>query len=60
MRRIIPSALHKRDIEEVAEATGGQGLFSVWQSNMDYGVLGERGDPRGRKCAAGPGVENPR
>jgi hypothetical protein len=59
-RRIIPSAFRKRDIEEVARATAGQGPFSMWQSNWDYAVLGERGDPRGWKSGAGSGVRNPR
>ena len=59
-RRIIPSAFHKKDIEEVVRATVAQVLSSVWQSNLDYAVLGECGDPRGRKSGAGPGVMNPR
>ena len=59
-RRIIPSATHRKDIEAVVRATVGQGSFSVWQWNSDYAVRGERGDPRGRKSGAGPGVANPR
>jgi hypothetical protein len=60
MRRIIPAGHHKKDIEEVVRATAGQGSFSEWRSNLDYAVLGEYGDPRGRKFGAGPGVTNPR
>jgi hypothetical protein len=59
-RKIIPAALHKKDIEEVVRATVAQGPFSMWQSNWDYAVLGERADPRGRKSGGGPGVTNPR
>jgi hypothetical protein len=59
MRRIIPSAFRKKDIEEVARATAGQGPFSMWQSNLDYAVRGERGDPRGRNSGAGSGSTNP-
>src|ERR1700739_1939615 len=59
-RRIIPSAIHKRHIEEVAQVDVGPGRFSVSQSNSDYAARGERGDPRGRKSGAGPGATNPR
>jgi hypothetical protein len=59
-QRIIQSAIHKEDTEEVAQPVAGQGSFSVSQSNLDYAVLGERGDPRGRKSDVGPAATNPR
>ena len=58
--RIIPSAIHRKDIEEVARAGVGPGSFSVSQSNSDYAARGERGDPRGRKCGVVLGATNPR
>jgi hypothetical protein len=60
MRKIIPSAIHRKDIEGVARAGVGPGSFVVLQSNADYAARGERGDPRGRKSGAGPGATNPR
>jgi hypothetical protein len=59
-QKIISSAIHNKDTEEVARAVGGPGSFSGWQSNSDYVARGERGDPRGRKLSAGPGAVNPR
>jgi hypothetical protein len=56
--KIIPSAIHKKDIEGVAGAGVGQGSFSGLQSNWDYAARGERGDPRGRKSGAGPAATN--
>ena|SRR5215831_5556331 len=59
-RKIIPSAIHRKDIEGVARVGTGPGSSSVWQSNGDYAARGEPGDPRGRKSGAGPGATNPR
>src|SRR4029078_13143467 len=59
MPRIIPSAIHRRDIEEVDRAAVGQEWFSALQSNSDYSARGERGgDPRGRNSGAGSRLMN--
>ena len=52
-QRIIPNAIHKKDIEEVAPATVGQESFSMSQWNADYAARDERGAPRGRKSVVG-------
>jgi hypothetical protein len=57
--KIIPRAIHRRDIEAVARAVAGQGWLSRSQSNSDYAARGERGDPRGRKSGAGLSLRNP-
>src|SRR5437660_8355984 len=59
-QRIIPTAIHKKDIEGVGQVAVGQGSFSTSRSNSDYAALGERGDPRGGNFGAGPGATNPR
>ena len=48
MRRIIQSAIHKRDSEGVARTGVGQSSFSGWRSKSDYAARGEGGDPRGQ------------
>ena len=58
-RKIIPNAIHRTDIEEVAQATVGQGSFSESRWNSDYAARDERGEPRGRKSDAGPGATSP-
>src|ERR1700729_1132772 len=59
-RRIIPNASHKKDIERVAQADGGQESFSALRWKSDYAARDELGDPRGRKSDAGLGAANPR
>jgi hypothetical protein len=58
--RIIRSAPHNRDIEEVGQVTGGRDSFARSRSNADYAFRGERGDPRGRKFGAGSVAASPR
>ena len=52
--------IRKRGSEAIAAATGVREPGESLRSSVDYVALGVRGDPRGRKCGAGPGEANPR
>jgi hypothetical protein len=60
MRRIILSAIRKRDSDAVAAITGVRARCVSLRSSADYVVRGVRGEPRGRKSGAGRGGMNPR
>ena len=55
-----PAMIRKRDSEAIAAATGVREPCELLRSSVDYVAPGVRGDPRGRKCGAGPRVANPR
>ena len=56
--RIIPSAIHRTDIEEAGPAAVGQAWLSASRSNSDYAARDEFGDPRGLKSGVGSQLRN--
>ena len=56
MPRIIRSAIRKTGTEAVAAAADAPERYAASRWSVDYAALGMRGDPRGRKSGAGPGV----
>jgi hypothetical protein len=57
---LIPAKIRKRGSEAIAATTGVREPGELSRSSVDYVALGVGGDPRGRKCGAGPRAENPR
>ena len=57
---LSPAMIRKRGSEAIAAATGAREPCEWLQSSVDYAAPGVRGDPRGRKCGAGPRAANPR
>jgi len=55
-----PAMIRKRGSEAIAAATGVREPGELLRSSVDYVAAGVRGDPRGRKCGAGPRAANPR
>ena len=51
--RIIPSAIHRTDIEQAGPGAVGQSWSSASRSSWDYAARDEFGDPRGRKSGVG-------
>ena len=52
--------IRRMDSEAIAATAGAPERGARSQSNTDYVVRGERGDPRGRKSGADLGAANPR
>jgi hypothetical protein len=50
--------IRKRGIEAIAAVTGVREPGELLRSSVDYVAPGVRGDPRGRKCGAGPRAAN--
>ena len=57
---LSPAMIRKRGSEAIAAATGVREPGESLRSSVDYVAPGGRGDPRGRKCGAGPRAANPR
>ena len=57
---ISPETIRRMDSEAIAATAGVPERGVRSQSNTDYVVRGERGDPRGRKSGADLGAANPR
>ena len=57
---ISPETIRRMDSEAIAATAGAPERGARSQSNTDYVVRGERGDPRGRKSGADLGAANPR
>ena len=57
---LSPAMIRKRGSEVIAEATGVREPGELLRPSVDYVAPGVRGDPRGRKCGAGPKAADPR
>jgi hypothetical protein len=55
---LSPARIRKRGSEAIAAATGVREPDELLRSSVDYVAPGVRGDPRGRKCGAGPRTAN--
>jgi hypothetical protein len=57
---LSPAMIRKRGSEAIAAVTSAREPCEWLRSSVDYVAPGVRGDPRGRKCGAGPRAANPR
>jgi hypothetical protein len=57
---LSPAMTRKRGSEAIAAVTGVRESGESLRSSADYVARDVYGDPRGRKCGAGPGATNPR
>jgi hypothetical protein len=57
---LSPAMIRKKGSEAIGAAAGVREPGESLRSSVDYVAPGVRGDPRGRKCGAGPRAANPR